>query len=302
MASNRVPETEEAVLRQPATVDDDIARSLAEDVGDGDLSAAAIPADRSERARVIARAPGVVCGRPWFDGVFHSVDPRVTIEWHVDEGASVAAETALCSLEGPARALFTAERSALNFLQLLSGVATATRAYVDAVAGTDTAILDTRKTLPGLRQAQKYAVACGGGANHRMGLYDAAMLKENHLHAAGGITAAVHALRAAHPDAPLTVEVETLAQAREALAAGADRLLLDNFTLADLCTAVAENAGRAWLEASGGITLDTIRAVAETGVDCISIGALTKDVRALDLSMRFAGEPLAGGRGPTGGT
>ena len=301
MASNRVPETEEAVLRQPASVDDDIARALAEDVGGGDLSAAAIPADRSERARVIARAPGVICGRPWFDGVFHSVDPRVAIEWHVDEGASVAAETVLCSLEGPARALFTAERSALNFLQLLSGVATATRAYVDAVAGTDTAILDTRKTLPGLRQAQKYAVTCGGGANHRMGLYDAAMLKENHLHAAGGITAAVQALRAAHPEAPLTVEVETLDQVREALAAGADRLLLDNFSLDDLRTAVSDTAGRAWLEASGGITLANVRAVAETGVDCISVGALTKDIEALDLSMRFAGDGVSGGNAPTGG-
>ena len=301
MASNRVPETEEAVLRQPASVDDDIARALAEDVGGGDLSAAAIPADRSERARVIARAPGVICGRPWFDGVFHSVDPRVAIEWHVDEGASVAAETVLCSLEGPARALFTAERSALNFLQLLSGVATATRAYVDAVAGTDTAILDTRKTLPGLRQAQKYAVTCGGGANHRMGLYDAAMLKENHLHAAGGITAAVQALRAAHPEAPLTVEVETLDQVREALAAGADRLLLDNFSLDDLCTAVSDTAGRAWLEASGGITLANVRAVAGTGVDCISVGALTKDIEALDLSMRFAGDGVSGGNAPTGG-
>ncbi|MFW5969053.1 MAG: carboxylating nicotinate-nucleotide diphosphorylase [Halofilum sp. (in: g-proteobacteria)] len=286
---------------QPATVDDDIARALAEDVGDGDLSAAAIPADRHERARVIARAPGVVCGRPWFDGVFHAVDPRVLIEWHVDEGASVAAETHLCSLEGPARALFTAERSALNFLQLLSGVATATRAYVDAVAGTGTAILDTRKTLPGLRRAQKYAVTRGGGANHRMGLYDAAMLKENHLHAAGGITAAVAALRAAYPRAPLTVEVETLDQVREALAAGADRLLLDNFSLDDLRTAVVDNAGRAWLEASGGITRANVRAVAETGVDCISIGALTKDIQALDLSMRFAGDGVSGYNAPTGG-
>ncbi len=301
MASNPLPEAEEAVLRQPASVDDDIARALAEDVGDGDLSAAAIPAERHERARVIARAPGVVCGRPWFDGVFRAVDPRVAIEWHVDEGAPVAAETTLCSLAGPARALFTAERSALNFLQLLSGVATATRAYVDAVAGTDTAILDTRKTLPGLRQAQKYAVTCGGGANHRMGLYDAAMLKENHLHAAGSITAAVAALRAAHPDAPLTVEVETLAQVREALAAGADRLLLDNFSLHNLRTAVTENAGRAWLEASGGITLANVRAVAATGVDCISIGALTKDIQALDLSMRFAGDGVSGGNAPTGG-
>lgn len=301
MASNPVSQTEEAVVRQPASVEDDIARALAEDVGDGDLSAAAIPAQRIERALVIARAPGVVCGRPWFDGVFHAVDPRVTIEWHVDEGASVAPETSLCSMEGPARALFTAERSALNFLQLLSGVATAARAYVDAVAGTDTAILDTRKTLPGLRAAQKYAVTCGGGGNHRMGLYDAAMLKENHLHAAGGITAAVAALRAAHPEAPLTVEVETLDQVREALAAGADSLLLDNFSLEELRTAVSENAGGAWLEASGGITLENVRAVAGTGVDCISIGALTKDIHALDLSMQFAAEGVSGGTAPTDG-
>ena len=288
-------------MQAPVTVDDDIARALAEDVGAGDLSAAAIPAERVERAGVIARAPGVVCGRPWFDAAFRAVAADVRIDWHVAEGAAVAAETRLCTLAGPARALFTAERTALNFLQLLCGVATATRAHVDAVAGTATHILDTRKTLPGLRAAQKYAVACGGGSNHRMGLYDAAMLKENHLHAAGGITAAVHALRAAHPDAPLTVEVETLEQVRAALAAGADRLLLDNFALADLRTAVAENGGRAWLEASGGITRETIRPVAETGVDCISIGALTKDVHALDLSLRFALDDPPGGERPTGG-
>lgn len=301
MTSNRRGFSGGLGVQPPETVDDDIARALAEDVGPGDLSAAAIPADRVERARVFARAPGVVCGRPWFDGAFRAVDAGVTIDWAVAEGAGVAAETELCTLQGPARALFTAERTALNFLQLLSGVATATRAYVDAVAGTNTHILDTRKTLPGLRAAQKYAVVCGGGSNHRMGLYDAAMLKENHLYAAGGITAAVRALRAAHPEAPLTVEVETLDQVCEALAAGADRLLLDNFGPDELRAAVAENAGRAWLEASGGITLANVRAVADSGVDCISIGALTKDIQALDLSMRFSGDGLSGGNAPTGG-
>jgi nicotinate-nucleotide pyrophosphorylase (carboxylating) len=269
-------------------VADDVARALAEDVGPGDLSAAAIPVDRHQRARVVARAPGVIAGRPWFDAVFHQLDPAVRVTWHIGEGDRVEAESLLCELAGPARALFTGERTALNFLQLLSGVATATRNYVDAVAWTGARILDTRKTLPGLRAAEKYAVARGGGTNHRMGLFDGAMLKENHLHAAGGITPAVRALRAAHPDAPLTVEVETLEQLREALAAGADRVLLDNFALETLRRAVAENAGRAHLEASGGIELETVRAVAATGVDAVSIGSLTKDIRALDLSMRFA--------------
>ena len=276
-------------METPSCVSDDVARALAEDVGGGDLSAAAIPAERHERARVIARGRGVIAGRPWFDEVFRQVDAAVTVTWHVGEGERVEPETRLCDLQGPARSLFTGERTALNFLQLLSGVATATRDYVDAVSWTGAAILDTRKTLPGLRAAQKYAVARAGGTNHRMGLHDAAMLKENHVHAAGGITAAIAAIRAAHPGADLTVEVETLEQLREALAAGADRLLLDNFPPADLRRAVAENAGRAHLEASGGIDLDTVRRVAATGVDSVSVGALTKDVRALDLSMRFAG-------------
>jgi len=276
-------------LRAPATVHDDVARALAEDVGDGDLSAAAISAERREEAQVVARVAGVICGRPWFDAAFHGVDPAIAIEWLVGEGERVEADTILCRLSGPARGLFTAERTALNFLQLLSGVATATRAYVDAVAWTGAHILDTRKTLPGLRAAEKYAVACGGGHNHRMGLYDEAMLKENHIHAAGGITAAIGALREAHPAARLTVEVENLEQMREALAAGADRLLLDNFAPADLRRAVTETAGRAVLEASGGIGLEGVRTVAATGVDCVSVGALTKDIRALDLSMRFAG-------------
>lgn len=287
MASNRAQQPREPDLQPPSTVADDVARALAEDVGACDLSAAAIPADRRAQAHVVARAAGVVCGRPWFDEVFLRVDRDITVAWPVAEGGRVEAGDVLCALDGPARGLFTAERTALNFLQLLSGVATATRACVDAVAGTGVHILDTRKTLPGLRAAEKYAVACGGGHNHRMGLYDAAMLKENHIHAAGGITVAVAAVRAAHPDAALTVEVETLAELRAALAAGATHLLLDDFTLDDLRAAVAETAGRALLEASGGLTLENLRAVAETGVDCISIGALTKDVRALDLSLRF---------------
>lgn len=272
----------------PDCVDADARRALAEDVGSGDLSAAAIPAGRQTSASVIAREAGVLAGTAWFDAVFALVDTGIAVTWLHGDGAPVTAGSTLCRLTGPARALFTGERTALNFLQLLSGVATATRAHVDALADTGAIILDTRKTLPGLRAAQKYAVTCGGGSNHRMGLHDGAMLKENHLYAAGGVEQAIAALRAAHPDVRLTVEVETLDQVRRALAAGADRLLLDNFTLADLRTAVADNAGRAHLEASGGVTLAGLREIAATGVDSISVGALTKDVRALDLSLRFA--------------
>ena len=271
----------------PPTVLDDVRRALAEDIGAGDLSAAAIPPERHVRATVIAREAGVLAGTPWFDTVFAELDPAIDIAWCHADGDAVESDSILCTLCGPARALFTGERTALNFLQLLSGVATATRRHVDAIAGTRAVILDTRKTVPGLRRAQKYAVTCGGGVNHRMGLYDGAMLKENHIHAAGGITAAIEAVRALHADTALTVEVETLDQVREALAAGARHLLLDNFEPADLHRAVAENAGRAHLEASGGMTLADLRTVAETGVDSISIGALTKDVRALDLSLRF---------------
>lgn len=274
---------------RPAHTADDAARALAEDVGEGDLSAAAIPSRQLGAARVVARESGVLAGRPWFEAVFATLDPAVDIVWRFEEGATFPADTVLCTLSGPARSLFTGERTALNFLQLLSGVATATRRYVDAVAGTGVAILDTRKTLPGLRAAQKYAVTCGGGVNHRQGLYDGAMLKENHLQAAGGIATAIAALRAAHPQAPLTVEVETLSQVEEALAAGADRLLLDNFSLQALAEAVAANAGRAHLEASGGVDLASVSAIAATGVDSVSIGALTKDIRALDLSMRHTG-------------
>jgi len=269
------------------TIEGDVKRALAEDVGSGDLSADAIPADRIAVASVTAREPAVVCGRPWFDATFTAVDKSIAADWLVEDGDRVKAGEKLCVLQGPARGLCTAERTALNFLQLLSGVATSTRRHVDAVRGTGVSILDTRKTLPGLRAAQKYAVACGGGRNHRAGLHDAAMLKENHLAATGSIAGAVKAVRAAHPDAPLTVEVETLEQVEQALEAGADRLLLDNFGLDGLRDAVRLNGGRAVLEASGGVELEGVRAIAETGIDCISIGALTKHVRALDLSMRF---------------
>ncbi len=265
----------------------DVQRALDEDVGSGDLTAALIAAHTQLRARVIAREAAVLCGRPWFDEVFRQVDPAVTIDWLADEGARVDAGQVLCRLAGPARALLTGERSALNFLQLLSGVATRTRVHVDAAAGTRARILDTRKTLPGLRFAQKYAVITGGGDNHRMGLYDMVLVKENHIVAAGGIAAAVREAQRRFPDVPLQVEVETEAQLAEALAAGAQLILLDNFSVERMAAAVVFTAGRARLEASGGITLENVAAIAATGVDRISIGALTKDVRALDLSMRF---------------
>ncbi len=267
--------------------DEDARRALDEDVGAGDLTAALIDAGATLRARVIAREAAVLCGRPWFDAVFRRVDPAATVEWLVAEGERVSAGQALCRVAGAARSLLTAERAALNFLQLLSGVATRTRQYVDAIQGARAQILDTRKTLPGLRLAQKYAVVTGGGANHRMGLYDMVLVKENHIAAAGGITAAVQAAARVAPGMPLQVEVETEAQLAEALAAGAPLILLDNFSVERMAAAVLFTAGRARLEASGGITLDTVRAIAATGVDRISVGNLTKDVRALDLSMRF---------------
>jgi nicotinate-nucleotide pyrophosphorylase (carboxylating) len=271
---------------------DDIAeivrRALAEDVGSGDLTAALLPARDNAQAQVITREDAVLCGSAWFDETFRQLDRAVRVEWRMHDGDPVLAGQILCALTGPVRALLTGERTALNFLQLLSGTATNTHRYVEAVAGTGATILDTRKTLPGLRRAQKYAVRCGGGHNHRMGLYDAILIKENHIAAAGSVTAAVAAARRAAPAGTVVeVEVEDLGQLREALAAGADRLLLDNFSLKRLREAVQEAHGRARLEASGGITLENVRAVAETGVDYISIGSLTKHVRAVDLSMRI---------------
>ncbi len=269
-------------------IERNVAAALAEDVGSGDWTARLTPQDARARATVISRAQAVIAGRPWFDAVFQKLDAAVKITWHVDEGAEAAPSTRLCTLEGNARALLTGERTALNFLQTLTAVATTTQHHVRAAAGNKAVIIDTRKTLPGLRVAQKYAVKMGGGGNHRMGLFDAMLIKENHIAAAGGITAALtEARRIAPPQVWIQIEVETLDQLREALAAGATMILLDNMTTAQMCEAVNIAAGRAKLEASGGITLENLRAIAETGVDRISIGALTKDVKAADLSMRF---------------
>lgn len=270
----------------------DVARALEEDVGAGDLTAGLIDPARRVRARVIAREAAVVCGAPWVDAALRALDPQARIAWHVAEGGRCAAGGVVFEVEGQARALLSAERTALNFLQLLSAVATKTATYVDAVRGTRAQIVDTRKTLPGLRLAQKYAVRMGGGTNHRIGLHDAVLIKENHIAAAGGVTAVLHAARAvARQAAFVEIEVETLAQLREALDAGAAMLLLDNMPLAQLQEAVRINAahpgGGAVLEISGGVTLEGLRALAETGVDRISIGTLTKDVKAIDFSMRM---------------
>ncbi len=278
-----------STLKLPVDVSETVRRALAEDVGAGDLTAALIPADARAEARVITREDAVLCGTAWFDEVFRQVDDRIRVVWLVKDGDAMRAGQTLCNASGPARGLLTGERTALNFLQLLSGTATRTRQYVDAVRGTKTIVLDTRKTVPGLRRAQKYAVACGGGQNHRMGLYDAILIKENHVAAAGSITAALAAARHTAPKGvSVEIEVENIGQLREALAAGADRLLLDNFSVEELKAAVTETRARAKLEASGGIDLSNIRAFAETGVDYISIGDMTKTVRAVDLSMRFA--------------
>ena len=275
----------------PPDLADQVARALAEDVGSGDLTAALVPAGRAGRATVVTRESAVLCGRPWVDEVFRQLDPSVRVLWEAEEGADVAPDQLLCRLAGPARSLLTGERTALNFLQTLSGTATATRRYVAVIAGLPCRILDTRKTLPGLRRAQKYAVRCAGGSNHRMGLYDGILVKENHIMAAGSIAAAVDAARAAGSTVPVEVEVETLDELRQALDAGANMALLDEFSLDELRTAVAMNRahprGPMKLEASGNVTLETLRAVAETGVDFVSIGSLTKHVRAVDLSMRF---------------
>ncbi|MCR4302087.1 MAG: carboxylating nicotinate-nucleotide diphosphorylase [Sulfuricaulis sp.] len=272
----------------PEDITDTVRRALEEDMGSGDRTAALIPADAPAEAEVITRSAAVLCGTAWFDEVFRQVDDRIQSKWNVRDGDSIRAGQALCALRGPARALLTGERTALNFLQLLSGTATQTRKYVEAVRGTHATILDTRKTLPGLRRAQKYAVTCGGGANHRMGLYDAILIKENHIAAAGSIAAAWRAAKAsAPPGVTVEIEVENLEQLRETLAAGAERILLDNFNSEQLKTAVQETRGRAKLESSGGINLSNIRAVADTGVDFISIGDITKNIVAVDLSLRF---------------
>ncbi len=269
-------------------IERNVAAALEEDVGSGDLTAALVSAGKTAGARIITRNDAIICGSAWVDACFRRLDPNLNIQWLCADASNAKAGQTLCTLNGSARALLTGERSALNFLQLLSGITTTTRHYVDAVRGTRAKILDTRKTLPGLRVAQKYAVMTGGGTNHRMGLYDAILIKENHIAAAGGVAAAMKTALASAPQGVwIQVEVENLDQLRTALEAGAKLILLDNMNTAQMRDAVAVAAGRAALEASGGITLANVREIAETGVDRISIGSLTKDVKAADLSMRF---------------
>ena len=264
-----------------------VALSLREDIGDGDITAQLIPEDRLASARVITREAGILAGREWVDEVFRQVDPQVTLRWHADDGDRIRPDQVLFTMEGAARSLLTAERAALNWLQTLSGVATTCDHYARQVAHTRVQLLDTRKTLPGLRLAEKYAVTCGGCHNHRLGLWDAFLIKENHIAACGSIARAVETARHLAPGRPVEVETENLEELAEALDAGADIIMLDEFSLADMRTAVKQAAGKARLEASGGINRDTLVPVAETGVDYISIGALTKDVKAIDLSMRL---------------
>jgi nicotinate-nucleotide pyrophosphorylase (carboxylating) len=275
-----------------SAIERNVRDALAEDIGSGDLTASLLPESATARASILTREDMTLAGRPWVDEVYRQLGGPVGIAWAAEDGERVAAGTTLCRLEGPARALLTGERTALNFLQLLSGTATVTARYAAAVAGTNAKVLDTRKTIPGLRLAQKYAVRCGGGTNHRIGLFDAILIKENHILSAGGIEAAIQKARDEHPALPIEIEVESISQMQAALRAGATRLLLDNFDLDELRRAVdvnrAEGKPPAELEASGGLTQDEIRAVATTGVDYISVGALTKNVRAIDLSMRVS--------------
>ncbi len=272
-----------------AALEANVAAALGEDVGTGDVTGSLIREDGWASAHVIVREEAILCGAPWFEAVMNRVDERIALTWHYAEGDVMRAGTEVCAIEAPARTLLTAERSALNFLQLLSGVATATRRYVDAVEGTQAVILDTRKTIPGLRLAEKYAVRVGGGQNQRLALYDGILIKENHIAAAGGVTHALRAAQALNAGVTVQIEVETLEQLNEALAAGATSILLDNFTLHGMREAVRINGKRALLEASGGVNLETVRAIAETGVDRISIGSLTKDLRAIDYSLRILG-------------
>ena len=263
--------------------------AIAEDVGTGDLTGLLVPADKPVHARVIVREAAVLCGRPWFDACMQAIDERLLVTWQKEEGARLAPDDVVCEIAGPARALLTAERPSLNFLQLLSGVASATRRYADLIADTRARVLDTRKTLPGLRLAQKYAVRVGGGENQRLALYDGILIKENHIAAAGGIAAAMEAALALGTEASIQIEVESIAELEEALAAGAKSVLIDNFSLEMMREAVTINRERALLEVSGGVNYETIRRFAETGVDRISVGALTKDVRATDFSLRIVG-------------
>lgn len=270
-----------------ADLETTVAMALREDIRGGDVTAELIPAEATSTARVLLREPAIVCGRPWFDETFRQLDPAIRIDWRVEEGGEQPADAIVCELSGPSRALLTGERTALNFLQTLSGVATHTRRYANALRGSGAVILDTRKTLPCLRLAEKYAVRQGGGENHRLGLHDRVLIKENHIAAHGSLSAAVETARRLHPTLKIEVETETLAEFREALASSADIIMLDNFPLEKMRVAVAKNQGRKVLEASGNVTLETVAAIAATGVDCISSGALTKDVKSMDFSMRI---------------
>jgi nicotinate-nucleotide pyrophosphorylase (carboxylating) len=278
-------------LPDPDVVRRDVQRALEEDIGRGDATADLLPSATIANARVITREDAVIAGRAWFDASFKMIDASIAIDWNVDDGSCAHPNDVLCTLRGPARALVSGERCALNFLQTLSGTATATSRYVAAVRGTHATILDTRKTLPGLRVAQKYAVRCGGASNHRIGLFDAMLIKENHIAAAGSISIAVRAARERHADLMLEVEVENFDELREALAVGVDRVMLDEFSLDDIRRAVDEVAGRTQIEVSGGVSLEALPQLAATGVDFISVGALTKHVRAIDLSMRIVFDP-----------
>lgn len=280
---SRKPQT----LELPSDIDATVAIALAEDVGSGDVTATLIPAARQCSARVVCREAAVLAGGPWFNSVFRHIDPAVSVDWLFDEGATLKADDVVCRLQGPARAIVTGERSALNFLQTLSSTATFTRNYVAALGETKTRILDTRKTVPGLRSAQKYAVRAGGGVNHRMGLFDAILIKENHIAAAGSITAAVAALRASHAGLRIEVEVENMQELDEALASGAEMIMLDNFSLEAMRAATAYVAGRALVEISGGVEIDVLASLGTVGADFVSVGALTKHVRAIDFSMRI---------------
>lgn len=271
-----------------AEIEANVRRALLEDIGSGDITAQLIPAERLAKATIITRQDCVVAGTAWVDAVFRQLDPRVAVHWQVSDGQRATANQALFHLEGPARSLLSGERTALNFLQMLSAVATQAQALADKVAGTQVKLLDTRKTLPGLRLAQKYAVTCGGCHNHRIGLYDAFLIKENHIAASGGIAQAISAAHRIAPGKPVEIEVESLSELKEALAAGADIIMLDELSHDDMREAVRLNAGQAKLEASGGINETTLLPIAQTGVDYISIGAMTKDVKAIDLSMRLS--------------
>ena len=283
----------------PKDLETQVAAALREDLGSGDATALLVPATQRVQGRVITREDAVLCGRPWVEATFRQLDPAITLTWHAGDGDRISADSVIFEISGPARAVLTGERTALNFLQLLSATATVARRFADAVAGTACKILDTRKTLPGLRTAQKYAVRCGGAQNHRIGLYDMVLIKENHIAAAGSLAGAITAARGVAPTLPVEVEVESLAELQEALTAGPDIILLDELSLTDMRKAVEINRAHqhpAKLEASGSVSLDTVRNIAETGVDFVSVGSLTKHVRAIDLSMRleFSG---GGGQG-----